>query len=141
MSEYIRVALVRKPDNYCFFDPESRVHLTLESPVSRELDRLTVGLQRGIDSKVIYAIQQNQDVSVSAFAERDPAATHELISKASKPSMLGEDEEETAVEVNMLYTEADLPEDFDKLKELAAKHDIKAKSKKDITAQLLALKA
>lgn len=43
---------LRKPGNYAFFDPDTRLHLTYANPVG-SIDRVSSGIRRGIKSRVI----------------------------------------------------------------------------------------
>ncbi|MGH0051825.1 MAG: hypothetical protein ACQ5SW_00350 [Sphaerochaetaceae bacterium] len=47
MAELKRFGLVRKPENYAFFDPESKLHLTLSKPVG-SVPLVTKGIERGL---------------------------------------------------------------------------------------------
>ena len=47
MSELKRFGLTRKPENYAFFDPESKLHLTLAKPVGTT-SRVTAGIERAL---------------------------------------------------------------------------------------------
>lgn len=61
----IRVFLnVVKGDNYAFFDPESRTHLTLTSPMAT-IDRLTACIYRDILSGSIIDIDETSGIEVS----------------------------------------------------------------------------
>jgi hypothetical protein len=60
-----------KRDNYAFFDPESRLHLTAASPVGT-VPQVTAAIQRGIDTNVL--IRMDNVAKQAPVAESAPAA-------------------------------------------------------------------
>lgn len=60
MAELKRYGLTRKPENFAFFDPESRLHLTLARPVGTT-PQVTAGIERGLKSGKIMDMDQAKE--------------------------------------------------------------------------------
>jgi hypothetical protein len=55
-----------KSNNYAFWDPQSRLHLTIDNPVGYA-DRVTVAIRRGLASKSIYAVVEKDGKEEKLF--------------------------------------------------------------------------
>jgi hypothetical protein len=55
-----------KSNNYAFWDPQSRLHLTIDNPVGYA-DRVTVAIRRGLASKSIYAVVEKDGKEEKVF--------------------------------------------------------------------------
>lgn len=55
-----------KSNNYAFWDPQSRLHLTIDNPVGYA-DRVTVAIKRGLVSKSIFAIIEKDGETIHTF--------------------------------------------------------------------------
>ena len=55
-----------KSNNYAFWDPQSRLHLTIDNPVGYA-DRVTVAIKRGLVSKSIFAIIEKDGEVIHTF--------------------------------------------------------------------------
>lgn len=55
-----------KSNNYAFWDPQSRLHLTIDNPVGYA-DRVTVAIRRGLASKSIYAVVEKDGKEEKIF--------------------------------------------------------------------------
>lgn len=97
-----------KRDNYAFFDPESRLHLTAASPVGT-VPQVTAAIQRGIDTNVL--IRMDNVAKQAPVAKSAPAApvsepvaqtTESVAEKDEEP--VSESEEEEPVSMDDLVT-------------------------------------
>ena len=75
-----------KSNNYAFWDPQSRLHLTIDNPVGYA-DRVTVAIRRGLVSKSIYAVVEKDGKEEKTF---DVPVEEEVVS----PQIIEEKKEE-----------------------------------------------
>lgn len=83
-----KYGLVRKPDNFRFFDPQSKLHLTLEKPVG-QASQETSGIKRGIDSNTIMELGVSPNTKKLAVQAVDPSLVNEMIKKAATNMLPG----------------------------------------------------
>lgn len=63
------------PENYAFFDPESTLHVTRDHPVD-STDRVTSGIQRGLSTKRIIEVTENEPKKEAVVVkEKAPVVT------------------------------------------------------------------
>lgn len=60
---------LRKPYNYAFFDPKSRIHLTVSSPIGFA-NEVTPAILRGLRSQVIIDVDGVVDIKTGMIAEK-----------------------------------------------------------------------
>ena len=60
---------MRKPYNYAFFDPRSRIHLTVSNPIGFA-NEVTPAILRGLRSQVIIDVDGVVDIKTGMIAEK-----------------------------------------------------------------------
>lgn len=70
----MRIALnLHKRDNYAFFCPQTRVHLTVDNPVAN-IDRVSPAIERGLKSKSLIDLDKAEEqIKKSRSVERREA--------------------------------------------------------------------
>lgn len=70
----MRIALnLHKRDNYAFFCPQTRVHLTVDNPVAN-IDRVSPAIERGLKSKSLIDLDKaDKQIEKSRSVERREA--------------------------------------------------------------------
>lgn len=70
----MRIALnLHKRDNYAFFCPQTRVHLTVDNPVAN-IDRVSPAIERGLKSKSLIDLDKaDEQIKKSRSVERREA--------------------------------------------------------------------
>ena len=81
-----------KRDNYAFFDPESRLHLTASSPAG-SVQQATSAIKRGINTGVLVAVE-NDDNKPAPKAEEKQAEEKQTEEKQAEEKQAVTDTED-----------------------------------------------
>ena len=130
----IRLALnLRKPYNYAFFDPKSRIHLTVSSPVGFA-NEVTPAILRGLRSQVLIDVDGVVDAKTGMIAEKKDSGKSKP-AKTDTPVLSQEPETEEPEKVAEVEEVAETPAEEPATDDVTEAETVPAETDADNEAQ------